>query len=44
MIKLFTVTISTNRDAINLIKSILKYLFFKNKASFSIILKSKHYA
>lgn len=44
MIKLFTVNISTNEYTINLIKSILKDLFLNNKASFSVILKSRPYA
>lgn len=44
MIKLFTVNIFTNEDTINSIKSVLKDLFLNNKASFSIILESKHYA
>lgn len=44
MVKLCIVNISTNEDTINWIRTIVKDLLLNNKASFSIILKSRHYA
>lgn len=44
MIKLFIVNIYTNEDTINSVRTILKDLLLNNKASFSISLKSRHYA